>query len=219
MKNCVVSWSGGKDSALALHTARYRGLNIDCLFTMFDTNEITRAHRIPKSVMLRQVSALGLNLVHGTVGPNGYEAEFKRVMLQASATYGSRACVFGDIDLVEHLEWGRRVCSDVGFVATYPLLGLSHQEAADLFIEEGFRAVIVAVHTDRLGIEWLGRAYDAKTIADLRLAGVSVAGEFGEFHTIVLDGPIFREHSLADWWASGETRVETIDNHAYLVRI
>src|SRR6185436_11332379 len=112
-----VSWSGGKDSMLALHRTLDAGVQVDALLAMFDeTGERSRSHAIPRALMQMQADALGIALVMRSASWAGYEAVFTE-QLRAFAAAGITHGVFGDIDLQPHRDWEEKVCAAAGLDA------------------------------------------------------------------------------------------------------
>ena len=105
--------------------------------------------------------------------------------------------VFGDIYLQEHRDWIERVCEEAGVIPVIPLWGIAPERVLREFIEAGFEAVVISVKADVFGEEWLGRKVDCGFLADLKRLGrgksVDICGEQGEYHTLVVDGPLFRK--------------------------
>jgi diphthine-ammonia ligase len=107
---------------------------------------------------------------------------------------GISAGVFGDIDFNEHRIWIDRVCSDMGIKPYYPLWEENQNKLLMDFIKAGFVSVVVATRADLLGEEWLGRKIDLKFLEDLgRLKDITPCGEAGEYHSLVIDGPLFKK--------------------------
>lgn len=189
----VVSWSGGKDSTLALHRARERGIDIVGLLTMFDPETGTsRSHGLPPGLLRDQAGCLGLPLHVGHAGWDDYEAVFKR-RLRALVEGGVETAIFGDIFLDGHREWVERICAEAGCRALEPLWGESTDDLAGEALELGVDARLCTVRVDRLGAEWLGRRYDRGFLDHVGEVAIDACGEHGEFHTVVLSGPGFRE--------------------------
>ncbi|CAG0936529.1 hypothetical protein TFLX_05410 [Thermoflexales bacterium] len=186
------SWSGGKDSCLALYQALQRGGRPAGLFTMLsEDNETSRSHGLPKSVLEQQARQLGLPIVFRAASWNDYEAVFL-TMLHDFKAQGMELGVFGDIDIEAHRDWCQRVCATSGLRAYHPLWKRSRHELLQELIDLQFKAIIVVTHADKLGPEWLGRTIDAETLKELEHAGIDPSGEEGEYHTVVTRGPIFR---------------------------
>jgi uncharacterized protein (TIGR00290 family) len=186
----LCSFSGGKDSSLALWAAQQRGLDVRSLLVMCEENgERSRSHALPRALLVRQAEALGLELVTCDASWLSYEATFIEA-LQEFAARGYSAAVFGDIDLQPHREWEEKVCAAAGIEAVLPLWHRNRSELAREVIDQGFRAVIVCVDSRYLTDDFCGREYDASFLADLP-QGVDACGENGEFHTFVYDGPNF----------------------------
>jgi len=189
----VVSWSGGKDSSMALYRARQQGLDVVGLFTMFDPDTGTsRSHGLPPGLLRDQARCLDLPLHVGHAGWDAYEAEFRRG-LEALVQDGVDTAVFGDIFLDGHREWVERICGEVGCRALEPLWGEDTRDLAAEALAVGVEARVCVVRLDDLDPGWLGRPYDRAFMAHLEEVGVDACGEHGEFHTVALSGPDFGE--------------------------
>jgi uncharacterized protein (TIGR00290 family) len=100
--------------------------------------------------------------------------------------------VFGDIYLEEHKEWVERICADLGIRAIEPLWGKDTEEVLSGFIDKEFKAVIVSAQSKLIDREWIGRVVDKSFMSYLKSQGIDICGENGEYHTLVIDGPIFK---------------------------
>lgn len=186
----LCSFSGGKDSCLALWHAQQLGLDVRALLVMFEeSGERSRSHALAPQLIERQASSLGLELITRNASWSNYEQVFTST-LRELATHGFEAVVFGDIDLQAHRDWEERVCRTAGLKAVLPLWHRSRDALAREVIDVGFRSIVVCVDSKHLPDEFCGREYDASFLADLP-ANVDVCGENGEFHTFVYDGPNF----------------------------
>jgi len=197
MHQVFISWSGGKDSCLAAYLATVSGLKIRYLVHMVNQDGTrSRSHGLSAQVLEAQSQAIGIPLVQRRATWDSYEAEFKSV-LRTLKKEGISGGVFGDIDLDEHRQWIDRVCQEVDITPHLPLWGQSQDKVLRDFIALGFEAVVVATKADLLGEEWLGRRIDPdslKLLDELRATkGISPCGEAGEYHTLVVDGPLFRQ--------------------------
>jgi diphthine-ammonia ligase len=187
----LCSFSGGKDSCLALWRAQRAGLNVRTLLAMFDeSGDRSRSHAIPLAVMQRQARALGLDLMTRNAGWKQYEAVFVDA-LRELRRQGHEVAVFGDIDLEAHRQWEERVCEVAGVRPWLPLWQNDRRTLADEVLRSGIRAVVVCTDGRFLADDYCGREYDAQFLADLP-QNVDACGENGEFHTLVYDGPNFR---------------------------
>lgn len=185
------SWSGGKDSCLALYYAIQNGGTPRSLFTMLSEDGITsRSHALPKTLIEEQAKSLNLQPVFRSASWQQYELEFISVLHEFKKA-GIEAGVFGDIDLDSHLEWVRRVCAVAGVVPFHPLWKRNRRELLEEFIGLGFRAQIIVVNGQKLDKSFLGKSIQADTIREMEKVGIDPSGELGEYHTVVTDGPIF----------------------------
>lgn len=188
----LCSWSGGKDSCLALYRTLSSHIEVTTLLTMLsESGERSRSHGIARRVLEAQAAALGKEIVFGSATWGGYEAEFIN-QLQSLKERGLREAVFGDIDLESHREWEEKVSARSGLKAILPLWGVERRTLIDEFLKAGFRAVIVSVRGETLS-HWLGREFCEEFVAEAERMGWDACGEEGEFHTFVFDGPIFKE--------------------------
>ncbi|HEY1394443.1 MAG TPA: diphthine--ammonia ligase [Methylibium sp.] len=184
------SWSGGKDSMLALHHALDAGVRVEALLAMHDeSGERSRSHGVPRALMQAQAEALGIPLVVRSAGWTDYERVFVD-QLQRFAELGMTHGLFGDIDLQPHRDWEERVCAAAGMTALLPLWQQDRRALADQVLALGYRARVVCVDARWLDASHCGVEYDADFLARLPL-GVDACGENGEFHTFVFDGPRF----------------------------
>lgn len=186
----LVSWSGGKDSCLALWRARQSGLTVRRLITALDeAGASSRSHGVPPELLQAQADALGTGIRFYETSWKNYEEKFVAT-LRTALDDGITDAVFGDIDLLPHREWEEKVCAQAGIAPHLPLWGEPRRKLVDEFLSLGFKAVVVCVNGSYLGEDFCGREFDAAFLADLP-ADVDACGENGEFHTFVYDGPAF----------------------------
>ncbi|UCF95423.1 MAG: diphthine--ammonia ligase [Desulfobacterales bacterium] len=185
------SWSGGKDSCLALYHAVRKGGRPECLFTMMtENNQSSRSHGLPQSLLEQQARQLGIPIVFRSATWDEYEATFSAGLHEFKA-HGIEVGVFGDIDVESHRDWCVRVCNANGIRPCHPLWRRPRRELLKEFMDLQFKALIVVTKADKLGPKWLGRIIDQNTVSDLEKAGIDASGQLGEYHTVVVDGPIF----------------------------
>lgn len=185
------SWSGGKDSCLALHRAVEDGGTPRALLTVLrEDGKRTRSHGLPVSVVEAQAASLDIPLVTFGTSWEEYEPGFIST-LQDLKKQGINIGVFGDIDIDEHREWVEKVCSSAGIIPHEPLWQEERRSLLDEFLEAEFTAAVVVVNEDVLGREMLGRTLNQDLIKEFRDKGIDPSGEKGEYHTVVTDGPLF----------------------------
>ncbi len=190
-----VSWSGGKDTCLAYHRAKYIDkFDFKYLLNMAtEDGNRSRSHGINTSLLKAQAEAMRIPIVQIKTTWQTYEAEFKKAVLNFKEE-GIKAGIFGDIDLQEHRDWVERVCKEVGIKPLLPLWKEEREKLLEQFIRAGFKAIVVATNAKFLGEEWLGRQIDGQFIEDLKTLGyIDLCGEKGEYHTFVYEGPIFKK--------------------------
>lgn len=194
----VLSWSGGKDSALALArlradpAVRVAGL----LTTVTAAYDRISIHGVRRALLHDQADALALPLHEATIEPNSTNHEYERAMGDALARLREplpdlRRLAFGDLFLADVRRYREELVAACGFGALFPLWGEPTDAVAHEVIDSGFAARLVCVDTGALAMEIAGRSFDHGLLGDLP-AGVDPCGERGEFHTFVSDGPGFR---------------------------
>lgn len=187
--NAIVSWSGGKDSCLALWRAQ-KVMTVTGLLTALDETGLkARSHGVSRELLCAQAHALGLKSHFISATWKNYEKNFIE-MLQAMSNDGVSEVIFGDIDLMAHREWEELVCSKANLTARLPLWSESRLSLVEEFLEQGFRARVVCVDGRFLDDSFVGCEFDPLFIERLP-PNVDACGENGEFHTFVYDGPNF----------------------------
>lgn len=191
LNRAFCSWSGGKDSALALYKALNNGYRIESLLTMMtETGDTSRSHGLSKAVLRKQSQRLNAAHVFKSALWEEYEAAFKSTVLDFKKS-GITCGIFGDIDVEAHLDWVARICAETEIRYLEPLWGYERLKGIEEFLAAGFRAIIVACDKAKMGEKYLGKELTAQLAGQLAAIGVDAAGENGEYHTMVFDGPIF----------------------------
>jgi len=187
------SWSSGKESCLSLFKVS-KDVEISYIFNMIsEDNKHSRSHGVDRDLIKLQAECLGIPLLQRSSSWDSYEQVFKQALGELKKK-GIKIGVFGDIDVQAHRDWVERVCTESGIIPILPLWQREREELVSEFIDTGFKAIVVSINNKFLGKEWLGRNIDEKFIADLKKRGnVDVAGEAGEYHTFVYNGPCFKK--------------------------
>lgn len=188
----VVSWSGGKDGCFAGYLALAQGYEISHLVN-FISQEFKRVsfHGTEARLIQLQSQAIGIPVRQQETTPDEYEQGFKEGV-RSLLPGGVKGMVFGDIYNDQHLAWVEGVCADLGIEAVEPLWGKSTDDVISQFLDAGFEAVIVAADARLIDQGWLGRQVDRDFINYLKARGIDPCGESGEYHTLVVDGPLFK---------------------------
>ncbi len=196
----ILSWSGGKDSALALHELHETGnYEIAALLTTVtqDYDRISM-HGVRRVLLERQAKSLGLPLEKVFISKDTSNEEYESKIREVLAKYlaaGVRCVVFGDIFLEDLRKHREDNLSKIGMEAIFPIWKRDTSELAHTFVELGFKAVITCVDSNVLDKAFIGRAFDEQFLSELPSA-VDPCGENGEFHSFVYDGPRFQERIL-----------------------
>ena len=191
-KKFVASYSGGKDSALALYRALKAGMEPVAMITTYNTN-MGRSwfHGIPSQLLQAVSDSLGIPIALIPTDGSDYEERFREELKRLRREKGAEACVFGDIDIPAHLQWGLDICEQSGLEACFPLWQEARKDLVREFVDSGFRATITVVDTARLSERHLGMVLTPEAMVSIEAEGADVCGENGEYHTFVSDGPDF----------------------------
>jgi uncharacterized protein (TIGR00290 family) len=190
----ALSWSGGKDSALALQALQRDGVAVQTLLTTV-TEEYERVsmHGVRRELVRRQAESLGIPLAEVPIPPHCpnevYEERMGRT-LRSPPLSDLGTVAFGDLFLADVRAYREERLTGVGKRALFPLWKRNTTELAHGFVADGFRARVVCLDPGSMPRSAAGRAYDNAFLATLPV-GVDPCGENGEFHTFVWDGPGF----------------------------
>lgn len=211
--NVAVAWSGGKDSCLACYKAITAGHNVVSLLIMMADETTSYFHLISSKLLDSQSDAVGFPIIKQVTSPDMYERNFKKALSELKRK-GVDGLVTGDVfDVALHEKgWLDRICREVGLTPVKPLWHLDTKQILIEFISEGFKAIVVRVKNTVLGLDWLGREINQKFFKDLlELGTIDPCGEHGEFHSFVIDGPLFKNRIKIT-----ESEKTTINDYGWL---
>src|SRR6266446_8209195 len=189
-------WSGGKDSAMALHALlQQKQFHIvSLLTTVTESYDRIAMHGVRRELLKRQSESIGLPLHEVFIPPQCVNSIYEARMEEALRLFyqqGVRTVAFGDIFLEDLRVYREKNLARIGMTALFPIWKRDTRELIRLFHAQRFRAIAVCVDPKVLDRRFAGRELDESFFPDLPL-GVDPCGENGEFHTFVFDGPIFR---------------------------
>lgn len=193
-RTLALSWSGGKDSTLALWRLREEGLFPGCLLSTVDEErDLLPMHGVPLELIRRQAEGTGIPLMEIEIPAPCPNDVYDARMAQAWASTELaevREVAFGDLFLQDIRDYREERLAAVDKGALFPVWGLDTTDLAHRFVALGFKAILVCVDPRALDRSFAGREFDETLLADLP-SGVDPCGENGEFHTFVYDGPVF----------------------------
>ena len=192
----LVFWSGGKDSALALHDLRQNPkIEVVGLISTLDREKNrVRFHGIPDTLLLEQAKLLKLPLQRIFLPENATNEEYIKevsTILKMYAKRGITTVAFGDIHLKEIRAFKEKMIDDIGMKAIFPLWNQDTLDVAKRFLSTGHKALVTSVYGEKLGYNYLACDFNEEFIARLP-DDIDPAGENGEFHTFVIFGPAFK---------------------------
>lgn len=189
----AMSYSCGKDSTLALHKMIEQGHEPVCLVVM--VNEAASRsyfHAADGKMLEHYAKALDLPLVACPANGSGYGAAFEKGLMEAKKM-GTEAACFGDIDIEQNRQWEEGRCKAAGLVPCFPLWKQVREKIVYEIVPLGYKCLIKSVNQTVLPTGLLGTIIDKTSISVMESAGIDICGENGEYHTLVVDGPIFQE--------------------------
>jgi len=197
MDRVLVSWSGGKDSAMALSEALRSGNYevVALLTTVTRDYDRISMHGVRRALLKQQAESLGLKLEEVFITKDASNAEYESSMGKVLSKYkelGVSSVVFGDIFLEDLRKYREEKLSQLNMHAIFPIWKVETNELARRFMGAGFKAVTTCVDTNVLGKEFVGREINEDFLSELP-GGVNPCGENGEFHSFVYDGPVFKK--------------------------
>jgi diphthine-ammonia ligase len=188
----AVCFSGGKDSMLALDRAVRAGYQIGRLVTLYDAaSERVRFHAVPVAVMRAQAAALGLPQRLYPTTPESFESVFLTALADLRAD-GFHGLIFGNVHLADVRAWYEERVRAAGLAHVEPLWGEPPARLAREVVARGYTAVLTCVETAKTDPAWLGQPLTEELIAAFERRRIDCCGEYGEYHTLVTAGPLFR---------------------------
>lgn len=189
---CVVSWSGGKDSAMALNSLLSNNkIEVVALLTTFDLESAeSQMHFVSMTFIQKQADSLSLPLYIMNVAtgmPRSYEEEMQKAV-EHFRSLGVSHFGFGDIHLENVKQYRVELFAKLNMGLLFPLWGMSSQQLMSSFYESGLKARIVVAQADKLGQQYIGQDL-TKELVNIFPTDVDVCGENGEYHTFVYDSP------------------------------
>lgn len=192
IEHCAISFSGGKDSILALDRAIRAGYSIDYLLTLYDApTQRVRFHGVPIEHIQAQADALGIPLLSYPNTPTTFEPVFLQA-LNDLCQHGVTTIIFGNIHLADVRAWYEERTTAAGLIHREPLWAESPSVLVRECISLGYKARLTCIELARARPEWLGALLDEKLVEEFEEAGIDPCGERGEYHTFVYAGPLFK---------------------------
>lgn len=188
----IASFSGGKDSSLALYKAMMVGEAVGLIVMLEEEGKRSRSHGMTPELIRAQAKSIGLPVYTAAASWTDYEKIFVG-LLEKAKNQGADVLVTGDLDMPAHGCWHEKVTKYAGLKLGMPLWQMNHHDVVKEFIDLGFVTMIVTVNLS-LGMreDDLGRTLTHEYVKELEARGIDPCGEGGEFHTTVLDGPLFK---------------------------
>jgi diphthine-ammonia ligase len=191
MMRFVSSWSGGKDSCYAMMKVMQQGFVPKVLLNMMnEKGKVSRSHGLPLGILNQQAQKMQLPLEAVPATWGDYEEKFIGTLKSLKAKFDLDAAVFGDIDLQPHKDWEDKVCEAASIKAILPLWQQDRIVLVNEMIEKGIETMIVSCNA-QMGESYLGKILTQELAQELLDKGIDPCGENGEFHTLVINCPLF----------------------------
>jgi uncharacterized protein (TIGR00290 family) len=197
VKRILFSWSGGKDSAMALYEIKKaKGYEIVALLTtVTDGYHRVSMHGVREELLERQAESLGLRLHKILIPLNPTNEEYESIMAEVLTEYKNEnihSVAFGDVFLEDLRKYREENLAKMGMEGIFPIWKRDSRELARTFIDLGFRAITTCVDSKVLDSSFVGREFNYDFLRRLP-PHVDPCGENGELHSFVFSGPNFRE--------------------------
>ena len=196
MEKVLFSWSGGKDSTMALHeilsSRRYEVAAL--LTTVTEDYDRISMHGIRRVLLEQQAESIGIPLEKVLISRQAANEEYETKTMQTLTKYkksGVASVVFGDIFLEDLKDYREKNLAKLEMKGIFPIWKRDTSELMRAFIALGYKAVTVCVDTQTLDGRFVGRMIDRQFMDDFPKTA-DVCGENGEYHSFVYDGPIFK---------------------------
>jgi uncharacterized protein (TIGR00290 family) len=204
LTDILLSWSGGKDSALTLYELKRNPLYMDfqvraLLTTLTQNYNRISMHGVRRELLLAQARSIGIPAeevwIPSKASNEIYQERTTKVVMTWKEKEGVSTIAFGDLFLEDIRAYREKFLGSLGFKCLFPLWKKDTSELAQNFIKSGFKAILCTVDPRKLDPKFCGREFDESLLSELPKT-VDPCGENGEFHTFVHDGPIFKKEKL-----------------------
>jgi diphthine-ammonia ligase len=156
-----------------------------------EEGKISRSHGIPSAILKQQAALAGLPIYMISSSWEEYEKHFTEALSTLKSQYKLEFAVFGDIDLQPHRDWEEKVCANAGLTAVLPLWQQNRRELVMAMLDSGIETIIISCN-EVMGEQFIGKTITPALVDELEAIGVDACGENGEYHTLVLNCPLFK---------------------------
>jgi asparagine synthase (glutamine-hydrolysing) len=191
-----VLFSGGKDSVFSAWLAEKRGHELSCLISIMSANKDSYMyHPISKNVITKQAEVMELPLLlKESKGKKEKELiDLKRALDEAKIKYEIEGVCVGAIASSYQYERVKKICKELDLGVFSPIWGWGEEEYMHQLVKNDFDAIIVKVAADGLDEKWLGKKIDLNLLKDAKQKKIHIAGEGGEYESLVLDCGLFKK--------------------------
>ncbi|MEG0918930.1 MAG: diphthine--ammonia ligase [Anaerovoracaceae bacterium] len=189
----IMSFSGGKDSNFALYKMIKEGHDPMGLLVMVNKErEESWFHGVDLEFLEAISKSMDIPLLLVKSEGEDYHLAMEETLREQKAL-GALGVCFGDIDIKQHREWCTQRAENAGLSPFFPLWQHDREENTYAIVDAGFKCIVKTLHNDKLPVELLGKPMDRPMIDVFKQCGIDVCGEDGEYHTVVVDGPIFNK--------------------------
>src|SRR3989344_327154 len=178
----------------ALHRALESGIEVAALLTITFDGKKFRAH--PQKLIALQAQALGIR--HFFFNANKpYLQDYRKALRTLIGKYQIEALVTGDLWLQSAMKWTKKVIRPLPLELVTPLWGTPTNEILNELTAKNFKPMISCVTPEKLQGSWVGKTITSRNLQEFKSAcrktNTDICGENGEFHTIVLDAPLYKK--------------------------
>ena len=189
----VMSYSCGKDSTLALHRMIEQGHEPVALITMVnEESDRSFFHGADIEMIKAYSETLDIPVLITKSSGEHYHLAMEKSLKEA-VNLGAEAACFGDIDIEGNRAWSEERCSNAGLPAVFPLWHKDRAENVYELVSFGYKCLIKSINNTLLPKSLLGKIIDKEVIETMKGCGIDICGENGEYHTLVVDGPVFHK--------------------------
>ena len=196
-RKCVLSWSGGKDSMLSLRELQddnsYEVVSL--LTTVTEGYDRISMHGVRTLLLERQAESLGIRLHKVYIPKDANNETYEKSMIEALSIYPAlnvKTIAFGDVLLEDVRKYRENLVARTVLQSIYPIWKKDPAQLINSFLQNGYKATIVCIDTQKLPESFLGKTLD-KDLIDSLPDDVDPGGENGEYHTFVYSGPGFQQ--------------------------
>lgn len=206
-------FTGGKDSTYAMYLAQKQGHEITCLITIQSENPDSYMFHTP-AIEVTELQAESMNMPHilgSTEGEKEKElVDLKELIIAAKSKFEFEGVITGALFSEYQSSRIQTICDSLNLKCINPLWHKKQEDEMQELLDKKFDIIFTSIAAEGLDKSWLNRIITQDDLETLKgKVMVNVAGEGGEFESLVVDCPLFEKKIVIEEFEINEESENT----------